>query len=102
MRAALEAISVAWLTAERRNVSTICASTMGARMRSNGSLAKTAVPSGTAQTSPVKRRPRRKSAKAGVIASRSAGTVARKATSSSVKRSRSRYSTTRSIPMARR
>ena len=58
-RAALEAIIVAWLIAESRNVSTSCASTMGAWTRRKGSLANAAVPSGLAATSPVKRSARR-------------------------------------------
>ena len=50
----LLAISVSNVTVASRNVSTICASMIGAVIRSSGSSANTAVPSGTAHTSPPK------------------------------------------------
>jgi hypothetical protein len=59
MRAAFVAISVWKFRKLSSAVSTICASSIGPWMRSNGSFGNTAVPSGTASTSHVNRKSRR-------------------------------------------
>jgi len=85
-RAALLAISVCRWISFSTIVSAICASTMGAVTSSRGSLGKTAVPSGTARTSPLKEKPRSRSRKAAL----KRPVLSRKARSSSQKVSSSR------------
>ena len=71
MRAAFEAMEVWNVMCASSAVSTSCAWTSGADTRSSGSSGNTGVPSGTAQTSPVKR------SSASVRSKNSAGTPRR-------------------------